>query len=1016
MVASRTSPIVVGREEPLAELEAALDSAGRSEPRIVVLTGEPGIGKSRLLGELIARARDRGAVTAVSACVEVGADLPFLPLAGLVRRAVLGLPAVERAVVIGPAVDEVASLIPELAPDARPGPPPAGPADRARLFERLLGLVGRLASDRTIVLGLEDAHWADDATAAFVAFLARNLATERLLLCLTRRTGALAAPDRDRSTDRWLAELERVPIVARLELLPLDRSAIARQLAALGSAPPSDGVVERVWRRSDGNPMFAEELFAAAGRGERLPAALAETFDAQLRRLDRATRRAVEAAAVIGRPFDERLVAAVVGRPIDEARDALRAGLEADLLARVDDGRRLAFRHVLLAEAVERSLLPDERRSLHVAVASAIAADTALADPTPGGSAAERAHHWLAAERLSEALAMTVEAARAATAIGAFEAADDQYGRALELLERGVETPPGVEPVELYGAAAEAADLAGRTDRGLERARAGLARVDETAEPAMAGRLRSRIAYFSWVLGHGADALAEHARAVALVPADPPSEVRAHVVAAFAGALMGAGRYAESRSVAEDAVAAATVAASPAHEARARSVLGSDLVALGEIEAGLDELSRAADLADAAGAAQVAVVAHHNRAVSMLAADRYADAHAEALRTRDVARAHGLERRYGANAVACAADALLRLGRLRDALDLATDALPLTPGGKGIVHLDAVGARAAALLGERDMASAWLDRAKEVAPPDLDPDLGAYLATATAEVALAAGRPADALAAVLHGLDALGGLDDLASVAPLLPLGAGAVAELLRDADARRDRTPPSDLVGSADRLATASAAVSANARTGSGRASAALAEAELERGRGVLDAALWRGVVTAWDAVGGDMYAAYARYRAAEAHLRTRTDRPEAERQLRAAAATLARLEANPLLEGVRVLARQARIHLTAAVTADPTTPGLPAKRSQPVAVGPNGSRLAGPPLSAREREVLEHVAAGRTNGEIAEQLFISRKTASVHVSHILDKLGVVSRVEAAILAARLGLVGVEPDAARRD
>jgi DNA-binding CsgD family transcriptional regulator/tetratricopeptide (TPR) repeat protein len=1005
MAASRALPALVGRAGPLAVLDAALERAIDGQPSIVVLSGEAGIGKSRLLAELTAHADGREVHAAVAACVEVGGQLPFLPLAGLLRRALGRIDAERREAVVGIAAEELARLVPELAPGVAAGALPSDAAGRARLFERLLGVVERLA-EAPAMLAVEDCHWADDATAAFLAFLARSMTDGHLVLVLTRRAPSRPVGD---AREGWLDDLSRLPNATSVELGPLDRSSILAQLTSLGPTQAPD-LLERVWRRSDGNPMFAEELLAAAGRGERLPRALADSLDRDLATLSPAARRALAVASVVGRPFDERLVALVLESPPDEVRDALRAALEAHVLTLVDDGLRLAFRHGLLAEAVERSLLPDERRSLHAAVASALEGHAELADPTPGGPAAERAYHWQLADRPAESVAASLDAARAALGVGAYEAADEQFERALRLIDEGVAPPIAVDRVELGLDAADAADLAGHTDRALERARQAAAYATDAGDDVGAGRLHSRIGYFLWVLGRASDALDEHRQAVALVPVDPPSDARARVLGAYAGALMGAGSYAASVAVAEAAVAAAETAAAPSSEARARSVLGSDLVALGDIDRGLAELAAAARLADAADVPAVAVVAHHNRAISMLAADRFEDALAEAHRGHDVARAGGLERRYGPHILGSAADALLRLGRLEEAIETAERGRTISPDGRGTVYLDAVAARTAALLGRTNEAAAWLDRADELAAGELDPDLAAYLAAARAVVALASDRPAEAVAAVDAALADPAALDDPAWSAPLVALGSRALAELPRphrralrtaghDAETRDDAADghAGDRAGTGDRTDAAIERLSAHPLTGSARAS--LRAADAWRGRGDADAA-WREAVAGWDSVGAVLDAADARYRAAEAMLRARRERPRAEAMLREALSAASASGARPLADAIRRLARQARVDVDTA--GDVTAPTE--ERQTPVATRP---RYAGPPLSARELEVLALVADGRSNGEIADALFITRKTASVHVSHILDKLGVGSRVEAAILASRVGILG---------
>ncbi|HEY3522928.1 MAG TPA: LuxR C-terminal-related transcriptional regulator, partial [Candidatus Limnocylindrales bacterium] len=451
-------------------------------------------------------------------------------------------------------------------------------------------------------------------------------------------------------------------------------------------------------------------------------------------------------------------------------------------------------------------------------------------------------------------------------------------------------------------------------------------------------------------------------------------------------------------------VVASEAAEAPVAEARARSVLGSDLVALGEIDRGLDELAEAARLSAAADVPSVAVVAHHNRAVSLIAVDRFEEAHAEAMLGREVARAGGLERRYGPHLLGSAADALLRLGRLEDALEVAEAGRRLSPGGGGAVYLDAVGARGAALRGRTEEAAKWLARAEALAERELDPDLAAYLATARATVALADGRAGDAVEVVAAALADPAVLDEPAWAAPLVAEGAKGVAELVAD----RPRREPAH--GYAADVGIG--AIEAAAEHLGSRATTATARASLLVARALLattadgSPAPWTAAVEAWDSVGATLEAADSRYRAAEAMLRQRRDRATASTLLAESYADATKAGAGPLTRAIRLLARQARVEL------EPAAPE-PAKASVGDARRSAAGAYPGPALSERELEVLALVADGRSNGEIAETLFITRKTASVHVSHILDKLGVSSRVEAAILAARLGVLGPPSDAA---
>ena len=299
--------------------------------------------------------------------------------------------------------------------------------------------------------------------------------------------------------------------------------------------------------------------------------------------------------------------------------------------------------------------------------------------------------------------------------------------------------------------------------------------------------------------------------------------------------------------------------------------------------------------------------------------------------------------------------------------------------------------------GEFQAAEAHLELRRDV---PYFPDAGRRCTELLAELRAWQGRPEDAQAAVKDGFDHVAGTDEQAHSGRLLWLGMRAAADMAERGRARRDPREVDDAVRAAETLAARAAAMTPNPLHGvtpvlkSGVVEAVF-DGERARLEGRPDPNRWEAAAAAWQALGRPYPAAYAQWRQAEALLLRREPASRAAEPLRAAHATALRLGAKPLLGEVAALARRARIPLE-----QPTAQVAPA-------VPPPARRLG---LTERELEVLAYVAAGRSNREIGEALFISAKTASVHISSILRKLGVSSRVQAATAAQRLGLVDQPP------
>jgi tetratricopeptide (TPR) repeat protein len=842
MGGAETSPIIVGRDDDLQRITTALEEAAEGQPRLVLLGGEAGIGKTRLVQEAARRARNAGSPLLFGSCLDIGdGGLPYLPVAEALRGLARSLAPDELEHALGPARRDLAAIAPELGSDEETAPPsgawsdrpePSG-VDRARLLERWIGFLGRLGSKAPVLAVVEDVHWIDRATRDLITFLVRNLTTERVVAILTYRLDELPT---GHSTAGWLAELSRAPGAVRIDLGRLDRSGVRSQLEAITGGRLSGDLVAGIWKRSEGNPLFVEELLAASRRdpGGARPPSLVEILLARTMDLPPSTLEVLATVAVAARPVDERLIAMVLERPERDVVASLREAIARGIVVVDPQLGRHRFRHELLREVVERGLLAGERRSLHERFAVLLEEHPELGDPSPAGAAGELAHHWDAAQRVAEAYRAWIAAARAAEAVQAIAEAHGQFERAIAL-EPGLprdDQPAAAERIDLRWRAGDAADLDGDFERATELFREALELVDARADPTTAGLIHGRLGYLRWLTGDSASALEEHREAVRLVPADPPSPARARVLGGLGGALMGAGQWQESKAVCEQAIACAIEAGARVDESRARNMLGSDLVFLGQIEDGLEQLRQARAIAAETGPPEMLIVGHFNLALNLLAADHLDEALAEASAGREATRAAGLERRYGLDSAALLGDILLRLGRWDEGDAVTREALALDPLDEGTIYLAAVRGRLLALRGEADEAKLRLDRIDRSA---LDPDVAAFVAAVRAESALLERRPNDASDAAAEGLASLAELDEMLWVAPIVGLGLQAMAERAEAARVARDQEGLSALEGDVAELRQRADRLAAGAATGSARAWAALAMAELARfeGRG---------------------------------------------------------------------------------------------------------------------------------------------------------------------------------------
>jgi DNA-binding CsgD family transcriptional regulator/tetratricopeptide (TPR) repeat protein len=966
---------IVGREPELAVIDALLTQTAGGRPTTLLITGDAGAGKTRLVDELAGRASRAGFLVLLGGCLELGeGGVPMAPIAEAVRRLRDQVDADEFDELVGGLATELHFLIsdPTLDPDpdvagSRPSP--------GRLLELLLALVERVAARRPTVIVAEDLHWADRSTLDLLSFLDRNLAGP-VLLVGTVRTDEL---HRRHPLRPFLAELDRSGS-RRLALQPFSRDQLAELAEAITGQPIRADALEELARRCEGNPFFAEELLAAdAERPGQLSESLRDILLGRVADLDEDDRSLMRVASTLGVRVDDQLLRLLAGLDDAEIDGRLRNLVDANLLIPETEG--YCFRHALLQEAIYDELLPGERRRLHARIAEALS----LSGQQGPLVTAELAYHWHRARMLPEALVASVQAGRAAEAIGAPAEALTHYERAVELWDT---VPDAAERLalthdELLALTAEQANLRGSFDRAIALMLAALEVVDPDTDPVRAGMMWERVGRFRW--GADLDGVPACEQALRLVPSDPPSAERARVLAGYAQILMLGGETTAAHRLASEAVEMAVRVGAREAEGHARNTLGTCLVPMGQTEAGLGELRVAMAIAE-----ELASVEDIGRAlVNLCHSLAYVGHWDELLEVGEpglaFAQRTGIDRTYGVFIEDNLIDGLLALGRWDEAVAREASVRVRAEGVWSHLFAPVL----AADRGDFELAHRTdnlLIQMGDAASLQGLPDVVVGLAA----LAIWEGRPGDVAAMVDEVLDRLPEEMQRGRGGELLWRGTWAAADVALAAASRSDQALVAASVARVERdlarLASFTAGPSSSLVVGSGLLPMYRALAAAEAGRAVMEdrPEQWQEAVEVADARRMAFASAYGRFRQAESLVRTGGSRPDAAALLADADRRAESLGARPLSEAIADFGRRARL----------STPS-------PTPDGPTGI-LAD--LSPREREVLALVAAGRTNRQIAEELYISPKTASVHVSNILSKLGVSSRGEAAAVANRLG------------
>ena len=958
------SPVFAGRSAELAVLSSAFSDAAGGVPGTVLVGAEAGGGKSRLVGEFAARVAGRAVVLA-GGCVELSAaGLPYAPFTAALRRLVRERGTAEVAALLGgQGPGELAGLLPGLgAPSGGTDPDAA----RARLFELVLTLLEALAGQRPLVLVVEDVHWADRSTRDLLGFLVRNLRDAAVLLVVTFRSDEL---HRTHPLRPLLAELGRMEGVTRLELPRLSREEVSAQLEGILARPPGAAVTKAVYDRSGGVPLFTEALLNAEGTvSPGLPGSLRDLLLGAVEELPDQTQQVLRAATAGGARVGHELLAAVSGLDDAALAAAIRPAVAANVMIADADG--YAFRHELIREAVREDLLPGERARAEQAFAEALEADPAL---SPDGMAAvQLAVHWRGAHEHERALRAAWAAAAGAGAAFAFAEQLLMLEQVLDLWERvpGAAELTGADRAKVIALAADAARWAGEPERGLALVEAALGEADDADRRASLLLLRAELRRQGLLPGQVEDLRA------AMQLARNPTRVRAQILGQLARALMLQNHDAEAEPLGEEMRALAERLGD--QESQTEAVITLAQLGNRRGEDTITALQSARETARRIGSGRLELRAYVEITHALEGRGDHEPAIEASREGFARARQLGLARYVAAPIAQNLAESLTSAGSWDEALEVIEEALGLDPAPFGRAFLLQLSGEIAVARGEQETAARIAEQlSSQPTGARAESQITLPMARLRIELRLSQGDLAGALAAA-HTIPAEYLDAEPRDLWPLLATGMRACAE----ASAARFLPEAGDPAELRRALERAAAGAQRGGRVEQAHAAAFTAEAA--RAAGHLDPAGWDAAAAAWASLGEPYPLAYALVRAAEAAAAA-GDRDAAAPRLQQAAELARQLRAGPLLQQISQLARRARLEITGG--------------SHAAAGAPFG-------LTGRELEVLRLVAAGYGNRQIAAELFISPKTASVHVSNILGKLGVASRQEAAVSAHRLHLL----------
>ncbi|MWV59134.1 AAA family ATPase [Rathayibacter sp. VKM Ac-2754] len=945
---------LVGRDDDLAALRRAYERMLVDGTRTVVVGGEAGIGKSRLVAEFVQRL-PREALVLRGQCVDLDRDAPpYAPITAPLRELARSLGADELAALAGPSIEGLRILLPELPSSGEPA------AAAPPVLEAVTVALEAASRLRPIVLVVEDLHWVDPATIGVLRFLVRVATAGRILVVLTFRSDQLRRGDPLRA---WLPELERSDRVQRRELSRLDRHDVEAMVASLRGAAVAPRDLALVVERTEGVPFFVEEFARAEASTvpDCYPESLRDVLLARYDGLSEPTQKILRTLSAGGTCVEHDLITVVHG-DAEAVETAAREAIAGGVL--VVDGSSYSFRHALVRDAIHDELLPGERVRAHTCYADALEARGPAA-------ASEISYHWMAAHDSERAFAASLRAMAHARASFAHALAARMGERALELWEQVPADAHGRDRADLLGSTAHHFRDAGESERAIALVDEALA-IEGLDAPRRATLLRDKASYLANLGQVGSVALLREALALLGGPAEP-SVLRARILGELAARLMLEADLDEAVAVADLAEVEAESVGSHGRRSVAVNIRGTALVELGRVDEGLAQLELAGALAGDDDSARLRYWLNLSDALSLVG--RFREAVAAAEEGAEHARRHGVSRTLGAMLMANAADALASVGEWRRAEELLDRALELDAPLGFAAHLQRRKLWTVLWRGDPQEAATLLARWRQPLSRQLRTERHSLVGLAKVAGAIAL-ETGDVGAAWAEVRDAIGPEHRPLPSADLLLLVV--VARIV--ATARREGLALLDREG---RPVDAEARVRAILATASAWPTApafvAVIEAELGgASRTGDDPAAWAAAAAANEVPTALVHLLpYSRLRLAEA-LAAVGRREEAEREARAACAVAENAGLGLLIDAVSRFERRL------------------GRGEVPGAIAPHGIS----PLTDRERQVLALVAQGLGNRAIADELFISVKTASVHVSNILRKLGAATRTEAAYLA----------------